>query len=43
MGTFSILRTDDFSNYGNWSVSELDGIVNKPLGAMDSGSVSLGQ
>ncbi|ALD64950.1 hypothetical protein AFL94_14575 [Arthrobacter sp. LS16] len=43
IGTFSILRTDNLSNYGNRSVPELDGIVNKPLGAMDSGSVSLGQ
>ncbi|WPR64168.1 hypothetical protein SLW73_14950 [Glutamicibacter protophormiae] len=43
MGTFSILRTDNLSNYGNRSVPELDGIVNKPLGAMDSWSVSLGQ
>ena len=31
MGTFSILRTDNLSNYGNRSVPELDGIVNKPL------------
>ncbi len=37
IGTFSILRTDNLSNYGNRSVPELDGIVNKPLGAMDSG------
>lgn len=43
MGTFSILRTDNLSNYGNRSVPELDGIVNKPLGAMDSWSVSSGQ
>lgn len=43
IGTFSILRTDNLSNYGNRSVPELDGIVNKPLGAMDSWSVSLGQ
>ena len=32
---FSILRTDDFSNYGNWSNPEYDKVVNEGLQTMD--------
>lgn len=32
---FSILRTDDFSNYGNWSVADYDKSTNEALSTMD--------
>lgn len=33
---FSVLRTGDFSNYGNWSDPAYDKIVNKALGTHDT-------